>query len=440
MSQATVQKDAAKKAFQQASEKMLDFVKEYLINTEPTMEKVISDLQSQVPQNQQLQNLILKLQESKKEMIQNPQDIKNIISNMDKNIDQWSQNINVSNLDIKKMQIKQAKNLITTISNKIKGFVPNQTNQVQNNTAQIDSNNVQRKIFTVNSTYDNPNIDIQPIANKFRQNIVKYDNKVSQINLQDLIYTSIIDKNFMRSEPNSVVFWSKCDVPDSTVIANNQFWNESLSQDIWGNNRNSHIPSTTKLLGDQTSDTIAHSLNRHTLRDVWKYNIDNGKTLVGNINKPVFNEMSKLLAERASGEVIFISGDKNPTTDKYGDTWENIEKPTLMKNPDVTMIVEIDVKEPNKVKTITFPHGITQEIKSKYPIFANLKKQIQKIDYTSNPIQYISYGGRSLSNPLTEINTIQPIKRIKSPIKPLQLRNSQRTNNQKITRTNSFNL
>lgn len=136
--------------------------------------------------------------------------------------------------------------------------------------------------------------------------------------------------------------------------------------------------------------------------------------------------MSRLLAERASGEVIFVSGDKDSTTQKYGNTWENIEKPTLMKNPDVTMIVEIKIKDPSEVKTITFPHGITQEIKTKYPIFANLKEEFMKIDYYVQPIKFTSLKRHMIGS--------EAVKRSKSPVKPLQLRNSKQIDDKKSNR------
>lgn len=94
------------------------------------------------------------------------------------------------------------------------------------------------------------------------------------------------------------------------------------------------------------------------------------------------------------------------------------------------MIVEIDVKNPNKVKTITFPHGITQEIKAKYPIFANLKEELKEIDYSVQPIKFTSLKRHIIGS--------EAVKRSKSPVKPLQLRNSKQIDGKKIKRTKSM--
>lgn len=417
--------------------KSFNLIKDYILNTEPTLEAVINAVGNE-SRIQNKQEFIDELNKLKSE-----QATANDLRAVNRKLAQY-QSFRDS-FRKKYLQINIAQGFISNIKSP-KEFKT--TNNADLDTPQIKNSNI-GLLFSNNSNYQNPSLNIQPREYPFKRQIINYNTpSTNKFGVQDIIYTSLINKNFMRSEPNSVVFWSKCDFSEDALQnlrqENNDFWNPSFTQNIWGNNRNDTFDNRntsnlqdSSLKGDQVSDTIAHSLNRHTLRDVWRYNIDGGTTVRGNNNVPVFNEMSRLLAERASGEVIFVSGDKDSTTNKYGNTWENIEKPTLMKNLNVTMIVEIDAKNPRKVKTITFPHGITKEIKTKYPIFASLKKQIHKIDYTLNPTQYIDFTERSITNPLIRDNPVH-VKRPKSPVKPLQLRNSRQINDKKIKRTNSM--
>ena len=260
-----------------------------------------------------------------------------------------------------------------------------------------------------------------------------------QESTQNIIYTKFMDHNFMRSEPNTVIFWSKCEI----------FLKDMTANLIWLNilNRRSVLKRVTnkstvpQFSGMNSSALIGYLLKRRPLVDVWKSN--DLETIPGSgiANRTPFNELSRTFAQRASGVVFFISGDKDPETGKYGDTWENIEKPALLNNPLVTIIIEIDIFNPEKVKSITFPHGIKKEIKSEFPIFSNLKPQIKYIDYTSTPIQFIGFGKNPITNPLITIIPFQPTKRAKSPPKlpkPLPPGNSQRRYLKTLKRSNSL--
>lgn len=146
------------------------------------------------------------------------------------------------------------------------------------NTPQIKSNSDNIYLsFSSDSNYRNLKINIQPQANIFTLQVIKYDSNppAQKFNLQDVIYTSLIDKNFMRSEPNSVVFWSKCDFSGDTlknlIKENNNFGVPSFTQNIWGDNgndtfsnRNTSKLQNSSVKGAQSSDVVAHSLKRHT--------------------------------------------------------------------------------------------------------------------------------------------------------------------------------
>lgn len=329
----------------------------------------------------------------------------------------------------------------------IKTAQPAQPTQQQQNIFKNTSNYQIPQINLIDFNAANPNIHLPKIdkynfdsSGKPLNKSDKNQTQNFQESVQNIVYTKLMDDNFMRSEPNTVIFWSKCDITKQDIANNSSLQNifNMPSTLIKIRKNNNELPENIN--GANASAMIAYSLNRRPLVDVWKSN--DFATIPGNqsANHAPFNELSRTLAERAAGTVFFVSGDKDPTTNKYGDTWENIEKPALMKNPNITMIIEINVKNPEEVKTITFPHGITQEIKSQYPIFKNLKQQIQKIDYESKTIKYIDRTEHSLDDPLNKVNLNHPIKRTKSPIKPLQLRNSQQTNIQKAKRRNSLVL
>lgn len=316
-----------------AIKKSLDIIKDYILNTEPTLKDLIIEVrnESRIPINEK-RELIKALNKLKNEDSVGLQKKVKVV------LDKLGTYQNLKNsFQAKFTQIKTVQSLTQVTT-------PKRFETADNTTPQIKSNRDNIHLpFSSDSNYRNLKINIQPQANIFTPQVIKYDSNppAQKFNLQDVIYTASVDENFMRSEPNAVVFWSRCDFSpdDLTALQGNDFWGPSFNQNIWGDNgndtfsnRNAPRLQNSYVKGAQSSDVVAHSLKRHTLRDIWRLNIDNGKFAKGS-NVPVFNEMSRLLAERASGEVIFVSGDKDSTTNKYGNTWENIEKPTLMKNP-----------------------------------------------------------------------------------------------------------
>lgn len=413
----------------------------YIIQKIPTLNQLINDVQAEINNLQQQQN---QQQNENKifDLLQNFQiEISKQITptnaqTIAQNITTYASQIN--NLLHKKMLNKSGftKNLTNNLNDNIKKYLPSvQTlassaqkcpiklccNQATRN--HIYSTSQPTSLFTHNSTVLNPVLKIKPKLGTDIPAINKYDKDlqgrpIQKFDLQDIIYTKLEDPNFMRSDPNTTIFWSKCDFILQNGDTNNIFWQQQ-------DRKAQIIPSTSQRVvkevsGDKTSDVVAHSLKRCTLKDVWRYNIDSGQIPLGQNNQEAFNELSKLFAERASGTVVFVSGNKD-TNGKYGDTWENFEKPALKNNPDVTLIVEIDIRDPRKTKTITFPHGITPQIKAQYHIFKNLKDNVGEIDYASQPIKYKDLQGNNLDKPYMA----NPLQRSSSPPstknRPLQI-------------------
>lgn len=241
--------------------------------------------------------------------------------------------------------------------------------------------------------------------------------------VQNIVYTKLMDSDFMRSDPDVTMFWSHCDLKgDDIANSCNGIWKDICKKQIWIDKvqrRNAANPLPPNIEGATISSMVAYSLRRRPLVDVWKSN--DLARIPGNAvaNRAPFNELSRTFAERASGVVIFASGDKD-AEGRYGDTWENIERPALMANNNVTMIIEIDIKNPDCIKTITFPHGITPQIKAQYPMFKDLKAEIREIDYISQPVKYKDIDGNNLPDP----HLARPLHRRSASPAPLHRKRS----------------
>lgn len=66
---------------------------------------------------------------------------------------------------------------------------------------------------------------------------------------------------------------------------------------------------------------------------------------------------SEIYASRCSGEVLVILGNV-PQSAFWGKIWEEREKPALLSNKDVTMIIEVKPEKPNIPVRLVLPNGL----------------------------------------------------------------------------------
>ena len=173
---------------------------------------------------------------------------------------------------------------------------------------------------------------------------VDKNNKILDNLTASVLLKEYLDNNdFFRMPPNTSLFWSKCDISnimDNEVIGTYKYFDKDRVKD--------NVNVKGKLKGLESSRTVANILCMETLREI----IDSTD---GNPQKGIWNLASWIMAHEASGTVFMLSGAE---ADDVSSTWQSIELPELMKNKNVDMIVNIDLKEPGKIKGIIFPNGL----------------------------------------------------------------------------------
>ena len=126
------------------------------------------------------------------------------------------------------------------------------------------------------------------------------------------------DQTFLRSERDKALFWSDCKIsPADSVI----YWKRKpsfvLSEVV--------VRKTAELIGAKTISYYTDQTDGGYVED-----------------RELWNRLSKIFAERASGVVHVITGDGVKDTS----IWLTIEFPALIENNDVTKIVELNAKNP----------------------------------------------------------------------------------------------
>lgn len=170
------------------------------------------------------------------------------------------------------------------------------------------------------------------------------NNKILDNLTGSVLLKGYLDNNdFFRMPPNTSLFWSKCDIADimnNEVIGTYKYFEKERVKDKVNNNG--------ILQGLESSRTVANILCMETLREIIE-------STDGNPQRKIWNLASWIMAHEASGTVFMLSGAE---ADDVSSTWQSIELPELMRNKNVDMIVNIDLKEPEKIKKIIFPNGL----------------------------------------------------------------------------------
>lgn len=146
------------------------------------------------------------------------------------------------------------------------------------------------------------------------------------------------DENFLSFPKDKSLFWCNCDL---AVINSDD------------KKRLEHWKKYLKKVGDAVKGRVvvpqvAREKNLNIISNHIK-NTDNNK-----VQDDVWIGLSKIMAERASGVVFVVTGDKIKDTS----IWNTTELPTLMGNNKVTHIVELNIENPDCCKSIRFINSL----------------------------------------------------------------------------------
>lgn len=106
------------------------------------------------------------------------------------------------------------------------------------------------------------------------------------------------------------------------------------------------------------------------------------------INKQIWDLPSEIYASRCSGEVLVVGG--NVVSSEFDNTiWERREKPALLKNKEVTVIVEVKPECPDIPVRLVLPNGLQKARETHKDILSNLVLSTQ---ITQNDILVLDFG------------------------------------------------
>lgn len=174
--------------------------------------------------------------------------------------------------------------------------------------------------------------------------------------VQELYVAEKKNPDFLRIPPNMALFWSGCDFYEKNItmaVKKSQFWGSKereLSEIL---DRSKRDPKIVE--GEIVTRMLAKGHFFETLKEM-SLQADGGK--IRGKTEDTFYALSGGMAKRASGTVFFARG--NEKTD-YGKFWRRIELPTLMKNKNADIIVEIDAKDPSVIRSIILPEKLNAE-------------------------------------------------------------------------------
>lgn len=192
------------------------------------------------------------------------------------------------------------------------------------------------------------------------------ENTLSDEELHKFLLANVnISDNFMKKPANTSFFFAGGELrPDQFKTIDKSFYTESDIKFLLSNLKTRHGNVCTR-----TRDLQKIVCEKYGAIDTNAFlpYVQNAQG-AGNNEETFWQTISRYQARGCEGEVLAMLGHKD---DK--NIWETIEKPELLKNPKVTVIIEISPEQPKLPTRIIFPHGLTEQIKSNYtPMFDNI--------------------------------------------------------------------
>ena len=162
--------------------------------------------------------------------------------------------------------------------------------------------------------------------------------------------------DILDSKPDTALFWSKM-----RIVEGNSILKEMEKSDFWSR----QMPKM-KLVFNWSDPSKKH----YRAQEIGKLFADNAfitirETLDNKGYEPradIWSNVSEVFANQAKGAVFFVEGpeiDNKPAEKKI---WAKTELPTLMKNPNVPLIAELDFLNPDMVKSIIIKKGMKPDM------------------------------------------------------------------------------
>lgn len=181
-----------------------------------------------------------------------------------------------------------------------------------------------------------------------------------------LLANANITDNFMKKPANTSFFFAGGELrPDQFKTIDKSFYTESDIKFLLSNlkTRNGNVCTRTRDLQKIVCDKYG-AIDTNAFLPY----VQNAQG-AGNNEETFWKTISRYQARGCEGEVLAMLGHNKDDRN----IWETIEKPELLKNPKVTVIIEISPEQPKLPTRIIFPHGLTEQIKSNYaPMFDNI--------------------------------------------------------------------
>lgn len=243
---------------------------------------------------------------------------------------------------------------------------------------------------------------IKPLVELHNAPDQKYAQDKNEITAELLEELCNNNPEVLKAPKNKSCFW--CDVAIKNVSEKLNPTNQEKKlkyanyEEFWQNQRDKvyqvffrqkqEYKDIDKLLGENVAQIVIDNMKIYSLRSLVNF-IDGGSTnIIGGDNKPKgpWGIASKKFAQNAEGIVTVISGERPPIDTSI---WSLIELPTLMKNKNVDMIVEIDNIKPDRIKSIRFTNKLNlrafQDCDIRIPVDVSneLKKQFSGAKYVA---------------------------------------------------------
>lgn len=214
----------------------------------------------------------------------------------------------------------------------------------------IDHEQLQKKLSAFKYNPDIPKRISESIISRFRNPIL----------------------DFLKDYPNSFLFWTDCRLPYPLEnphkfyvgMAPDEGYNrEKRCQELYFGARN-------------VSNRVAHNMNLITIGNVITGGLDDG----AGAN---WRYASTFFAQNAKGAVFILKSgksDKELKTQSKENIWIDVERPNLMLNKDVDMIIELDLHNPQKVNSVILKSNVAQKDKAYFYERYGLKLDINPIE------------------------------------------------------------
>lgn len=161
----------------------------------------------------------------------------------------------------------------------------------------------------------------------------------------------VIHESFLRTPPNTAAFFAEARVNINELKRNNTtgFFTPQDLKELNDNLIEEGLTQTRFL-----APIIIDNYGKISISKIFPSGLDD--------YKKIWQIPSRIFAQRCSGEVLAVIGEKE------GKIWRFYEKPALLDNKNVSVIIEVAPQMPQTPKQLIFPNGLQQDILDIYDI------------------------------------------------------------------------